>query len=253
MIEFVDVRRQYGQKTAVAGLNLTVASGELFAFLGPNGAGKTTTIKMLVGLLRPTAGHIRVCGFDVGTEARDARRLLSYVPDEPYLYDKLSGREFLRFIVDMYGLDPKLGSERIEREIAAFELTDFVDDLTESYSHGMKQRLVFASAMLHDPAVLVIDEPMVGLDPRSARILKDLLRAKSRAGTTIFLSTHTLGLAEEIADRIGILDHGKLMFLGTVTQLEQELQLHASSLERLFLQLTDSNSTNGTPTQHVDR
>lgn len=253
MIEFVDVRRQYGQKTAVAGLNLTVASGELFAFLGPNGAGKTTTIKMLVGLLRPTAGHIRVCGFDVGTEARDARRLLSYVPDEPYLYDKLSGREFLRFIVDMYGLDPKLGNERIEREIAAFELSNFIDDLTESYSHGMKQRLVFASAMLHDPAVLVIDEPMVGLDPRSARILKDLLRAKSRAGTTIFLSTHTLGLAEEIADRIGILDHGKLMFLGTVTQLEQELQLHASSLERLFLQLTDSNSTNGTPTQHVDR
>ena len=253
MIEFVDVRRQYGQKTAVAGLNLTVASGELFAFLGPNGAGKITTIKMLVGLLRPTAGHIRVCGFDVGTEARDARRLLSYVPDEPYLYDKLSGREFLRFIVDMYGLDPKLGNERIEREIAAFELSNFIDDLTESYSHGMKQRLVFASAMLHDPAVLVIDEPMVGLDPRSARILKDLLRAKSRAGTTIFLSTHTLGLAEEIADRIGILDHGKLMFLGTVTQLEQELQLHASSLERLFLQLTDSNSTNGTPTQHVDR
>ena len=182
MIEFVDVRRQYGQKTAVAGLNLTVGAGELFAFLGPNGAGKTTTIKMLVGLLRPTAGQIRVCGFDVGTAARDARRLLSYVPDEPYLYDKLSGREFLRFIVDMYGLDPKLGGERIEREIAAFELTDFVDDLTESYSHGMKQRLVFASAMLHDPAVLVIDEPMVGLDPRSARILKDLLRAKSRSG-----------------------------------------------------------------------
>lgn len=245
MIEFVDVCRQYDQKTAVAGLNLTVGAGELFAFLGPNGAGKTTTIKMLVGLLRPTAGRIRVCGFDVSTDARDARRLLSYVPDEPYLYDKLSGREFLRFIVDMYGLDPKLGGERIEREIAAFELSDFVDDLTESYSHGMKQRLVFASAMLHDPAVLVIDEPMVGLDPRSARILKDLLRAKSRAGTTIFLSTHTLGLAEEIADRIGILDHGKLMFLGTVTELEQELQLHSTSLEQLFLQLTDGNSTNG--------
>lgn len=245
MIEFVDVSRKYGQKTAVAGLNLTIASGELFAFLGPNGAGKTTSIKMLVGLLRPTAGRIRVCGFDVSSEARDARRLLSYVPDEPYLYDKLSGREFLQFIVDMYGLDPKAGAERIEREIAAFELTDFVDDLSESYSHGMKQRLVFAAAMLHDPAVLVIDEPMVGLDPRSGRILKDLLRAKARGGTTIFLSTHTLALAEEIADRIGILDHGKLMFLGTVTELEQELQLHDSSLERLFLQLTNASTTNG--------
>jgi ABC-2 type transport system ATP-binding protein len=247
MIEFIDVTRVYGPKTAVAGLNLTIASGELFAFLGPNGAGKTTSIKMLVGLLRPTSGNIRVCGFDVGTEASEARRLLSYVPDEPYLYDKLSGREFLRFIVDMYGLDPKTGADRIDREIAAFELSDFVDDLTESYSHGMKQRLVFAAALLHDPAVLVIDEPMVGLDPRSARILKDLLRAKSRAGTTIFLSTHTLGLAEELADRIGILDHGRLMFLGTVTELEHQLQLHESSLEHLFLELTSNHSTNGSP------
>ncbi len=253
MIEFIDVTRTYGPKTAVAGLNLTVNSGELFAFLGPNGAGKTTSIKMLVSLLRPTSGRIRVCEFDVGTESRDARRLLSYVPDEPYLYDKLSGREFLRFIVDMYGLDPKLGADRIDREIAAFELADFVDDLSESYSHGMKQRLIFAAAMLHDPAVLVIDEPMVGLDPRSARILKDLLRKKSREGTTIFLSTHTLGLAEELADRIGILDHGRLMFLGTVSELEQQLQLHESSLERLFLELTSSDVANGVATPHVHR
>jgi ABC-2 type transport system ATP-binding protein len=245
MIEFIDVTRMYGAKTAVSDLNLTIASGELFAFLGPNGAGKTTSIKMLVGLLRPTSGRVRVCGFDVGADARDARRLLSYVPDEPYLYDKLSGREFLRFIVDMYGLDPTLGTDRMDREIAAFELADFVDDLTESYSHGMKQRLVFAAAMLHDPAVLVIDEPMVGLDPRSVRILKDLLRAKSRAGTTVFLSTHTLALAEELADRIGILDRGRLMFLGTVTELEHQLQLHETSLERLFLELTSSDLTNG--------
>lgn len=245
MIEFIDVTRMFGLKKAVSELTLRVDSGELFAFLGPNGAGKTTSIKMLVGLLRPTSGRIRVCGYDVGTDARDARRLLSYVPDEPYLYDKLSGREFLRFIVDMYGLDPKLGRDRIDREIAAFELADFVDDLTESYSHGMKQRLVFAAAMLHDPAVLVIDEPMVGLDPRSARILKDLLRAKSLAGTTVFLSTHTLALAEELADRIGILDRGRLMFLGTVAELEHQLQLHESSLERLFLELTSSDLVNG--------
>lgn len=253
MIEFVDVSRTYGQKLAVSHLNLTIEPGELFAFLGPNGAGKTTTIKMLVGLLRPTSGTIRVCGFDVGAEDRDARRVLSYVPDEPYLYDKLSGREFLRFIVEMYGLDPKLGSERIDREIEAFELAAFIDDFSESYSHGMKQRLVFAAAMLHDPAVLVIDEPMVGLDPRSARILKDLLRAKSRAGTTIFLSTHTLALAEEIADRIGILDRGHLMFLGTVTELEQQLQLHDSSLERLFLEMTSERPEDPLPRVHTPR
>ena len=238
MIEFVDVRRQYGQKTAVAGLNLTVASGELFAFLGPNGAGKTTTIKMLVGLLRPTAGHIRVCGFDVGTEARDARRLLSYVPDEPYLYDKLSGREFLRFIVDMYGLDPKLGNERIEREIAAFELSNFIDDLTESYSHGMKQRLVFASAMLHDPAVLVIDEPMVGLDPRTTRLLKDMLRRRAAGGMCIFMSTHILSMAEQIADRVGIVHQGKLRALGTIDELRRDFARQHTALEDIFLELT---------------
>jgi ABC-2 type transport system ATP-binding protein len=154
----------------------------------------------------------------------------------------------------MYGLDPQLGAERIDREIDTFELANFIDDFTEIYSHGMKQRLVFAAAMLHDPAVLVIDEPMVGLDPRSGRILKDLLRDKSRSGTTIFLSTHTLALAEEIADRIGILDRGRLMFLGTVTELEQELQLHESSLERLFLELTsDSSAESKLPRVHNPR
>jgi ABC-2 type transport system ATP-binding protein len=239
MIELLDVSRKYGEKTAVNRLSLVIPQGELFAFLGPNGAGKTTTIKMLVGLLRPSAGAVRLCGFDLVTQTREAQLRLSYVPDQPHLYDKLTGREFLQFVVDLFGLPRQLGAERIEREIVHFELADFVDDLTESYSHGMKQRLVFASALLHDPQVLVIDEPMVGLDPRSMRVVKDLLREQASHGTTIFMSTHTLDIAEEIADRIGIIVGGQLRFLGTVTELEAQLELEGTSLERLFLTLTD--------------
>jgi ABC-2 type transport system ATP-binding protein len=238
MIEFQSVRRTYGEKVAVAGLDLVIPSGQLFAFLGPNGAGKTTSIKMLVGLLRPSSGSVKVCGFDVVTQTREANRRLGYVPDEPYLYDKLSGREFLEFITNMYGLTPALGRERIEREIDNFSLADFVDDLAESYSHGMKQRLVFAAALLHDPQVLVLDEPMVGLDPRSARMVKDLLTARSQQGMTIFMSTHTLGLAEEIADRIGIVDHGRLRCVGTLAELKRELAFEGTSLEQLFLEVT---------------
>ena len=240
MIELTGLRRTYGEKVAVAGLDLVVHPGELFAFLGPNGAGKTTTIKMLVGLLRPSAGTIRVCGYDVVTHSREANRLLGYVPDEPYLYDKLSGREFLRFITQMYGLSASVGTDRIDREIEHFGLADFVDDLTESYSHGMKQRLVFASTMLHDPQVLILDEPMVGLDPRSARLVKDLLRSKATQGVTVFMSTHTLGIAEEIADRIGIVDHGRMRCLGTFEELRQTLSREQSSLEQLFLDVTAS-------------
>ncbi|MBX7074173.1 MAG: ABC transporter ATP-binding protein [Pirellulales bacterium] len=240
MIEIDQVTRRYGAKVAVEQLSLAIPAGELFAFLGPNGAGKTTTIKMLVGLLRPTTGQIRLSGHDLLSSPRDAHREMSYVPDVPYLYDKLTGREFLQFIADMYGLAPRLASERIAEEIERFELSDFVDNLAESYSHGMKQRLVFASALIHDPRILVIDEPMVGLDPRSARLLKDLLRQKASGGTTIFMSTHTLDVVEEIADRIGVIHRGRLQFLGTIGELKQRLQRHDSSLERLFLELTDS-------------
>lgn len=239
MIEIDNVRKSYGSHEAVRGISLSIAPGELFAFLGPNGAGKTTTIKMLVGLLRPTAGSVAVCGHDVVTHPREANQHLGYVPDEPYLYDKLTGREFLQFIVDMFGLDPAEGRRRIQREIEHFELAKFIDELAETYSHGMKQRVVFASAMLHDPRVLVIDEPMVGLDPRSARLVKDLLRARASAGTTIFMSTHTLGVAEEIADRIGIVTGGKLRFVGTLSELRNERSQQHSNLEQLFLELTD--------------
>jgi ABC-2 type transport system ATP-binding protein len=246
MIEFENVTRSYGCKVAVDGLSFTANHGELFALLGPNGAGKTTTMRMLVGLLRPNAGSIRVCGHDVVAGTRQAAGILGYVPEEPFLYDKLSGREFLEFAAGMRGMDRSLISARIERESQRFEMSDFLDHLTETYSHGMRQRLVFAAAVLHDPSVLVVDEPMVGLDPRSVRTVKDLLRVHTAAGGTVLMSTHTLAIAEEIADRIGILDAGRLRFQGTLPELRQELSSPDASLEPLFLELTNGNHKDAT-------
>ncbi len=238
MIEFDHVTRTYGAKTAVSDLSLAIPRGELFALLGPNGAGKTTSIKILVGLLHPSRGTVRICGHDVVADPRAAHLHVAYVPDEPYLYDKLTGREFLQFIADMFGMPRHLARDRIDREVDCFELTEFLDDLAESYSLGMKQRLVFAAALLHDPDVLVLDEPMVGLDPRSVRIVKDLLAARTREGMTVFMSTHTLAMAEEMAERIGIMVRGKLRFLGTVMELREQFALEATSLEQLYLELT---------------
>ena len=243
MIEYRNVSRNYGRKVAVSDLNLVVPSGEVFAFLGPNGAGKTTSIKMLVGLLRPTSGQLRVCGFDVVSETRQANSRVGFIPDEPYLYDKLTAREFLQFIAGLYGLDDRIGGERIAREIARFELADFVDELCESYSHGMRQRVALAAALLHDPEVLVLDEPTVGLDPRSVRLVKDLLRLRAAVGTTVFMSTHSLSLAEEIADRIGIVDRGRLHCVGTLDELRAESASERLSLEQLFLKLTASHNS----------
>jgi ABC-2 type transport system ATP-binding protein len=241
MIEFRNVSRNYGRKVAVSELDLVVPSGEIFAFLGPNGAGKTTSIKMLVGLLRPSVGEVRVCGFDVVSECRQANSRVGYIPDEPYLYDKLTGREFLLFIAGMYGLDGRAAADRMAREIARFELDDFVDDLCESYSHGMKQRVALAAALLHDPEVLVLDEPTVGLDPRTIRLVKDLLRGRAAAGTTVFMSTHSLSLAEELADRLGIVDRGRLRCAGTMSELRAQVASEDSTLERLFLKFTSAD------------
>jgi ABC-2 type transport system ATP-binding protein len=238
MIDFEGVSRAYGTKEAVRDLSLTIPSGELFALLGPSGAGKTTSIKMLVGLLQPSRGRVCVCGHDVVRNPRAANQRLGYVPDEAILYDKLSGREFLWFIADMFGMNRTVATARIEDEIKAFELGEFVDDLAESYSLGMKQRLVFAAALLHAPEVLVLDEPMVGLDPRTVRIVKDLIRSRTRDGMTVFMSTHTLAMAEELADRVGIMVKGSLQFLGTVSELRQQLEGEDLSLEDLYLQLT---------------
>ncbi len=244
-IELAHVTRKYGAKVAVAGLDLAVPQGELFAFLGPNGAGKTTTIRMLAGLLRPTSGTVRVGGYDVTAHPREAAGLMGYVPDEPFLYDKLTGREFLEFIAEIRGMGRAQAAAEIARQSEQFELGGFLDDRTESYSHGMKQRLVFASVLLHDPPVLVVDEPMVGLDPKSVRLVKDLMRARAAAGKTVFMSTHTLALAEEIADRIGIVNHGRLEFLGNLDQLREGLPSQHKSLEQLFLELTAGG--NGQP------
>ncbi len=222
VICFDNVTRAFGGKTAVDRLTLQIARGELFALLGPNGAGKTTTIKMLVGLLRPSAGEIRVCGLDVLAQRRQASQFLGYIPEESFLYDKLSGREFLEFAAEMRGLRNADQRARIARECERFDLGEFLDDLVETYSHGMKQRLVFAAALLHDPPALVVDEPMVGLDPRSMRVAKDLLRSRADAGAAILMLTHTLSIAEEIADRIGIVNGGRLHFLGTVAELQRE-------------------------------
>jgi len=238
MIELNDVTKRYGAKVAVDGLTLQVGAGELFAFLGPNGAGKTTTIKLICGLLFPTSGTIRVGGFDLEKEGDRARQLISYVPDQPYLYEKLTGREFLQFIADMYGLPRRQGLERMEEMIDLFDLRDFVDDLTERYSHGMRQRTVFAAALLHEPRILIVDEPTVGLDPRSVRLLKDLLRREADRGTTVFLSTHSLDVAEKLAGRIGIVEHGRLICCGTLNSLRAQAALDGS-LEDVFLILTE--------------
>ncbi|MGC4005377.1 MAG: ABC transporter ATP-binding protein [Pirellulales bacterium] len=238
MIEFIHVRRTYGDKVAVADLTLTIAPGEVFAYLGPNGAGKTTTIKMLVGLLRPTLGTVRVCGFDVVQQSRQSHRLIGYVPDEPYLYDKLTGREFLWFVGEVHGFKRDNIRTRVERQVKRFELDEFVDILTENYSHGMKQRVAFAAAMLHDPAVVIVDEPMVGLDPRSAKLVKTLLKELAGEGKSVLMSTHSLSVAEQIADRIGIIEGGKLHFEGTVSQLRSAMGDEGTALEELYLRFT---------------
>jgi ABC-2 type transport system ATP-binding protein len=241
MIELTDVTKRYGNKLAVDGLTLRVETGELFAFLGPNGAGKTTTIKIMCGLLFPTQGAVRIGGFDLRTDGDKARRQIAFVPDTPYLYEKLTGREFLQFIADMYGMPRQTGKERIAAMIDLFSLTDFVDDLTERYSHGMRQRTVFAGALLHGPKVLIVDEPTVGLDPKSIRLLKDLLRAEARRGTTVFLSTHSLDVAQELADRIGIINRGRLIGCGTLEALRKQAD-RTGTLEDVFLQLTEEEA-----------
>ena len=243
IIETKHLRKVFGDKVALDDLNLAVEEGEIFAFLGPNGAGKTTTIKILAGLLRPTSGCASIAGHDLATDGLQARTLISYVPDEPFLYEKLTAREFLRLIGELYRMPPDKLEARIDDVMRLFELSEFIDHLTEGYSHGMKQRTVIAAALLHEPRVLVIDEPMVGLDPRSVRKVKDTLNELSRnQKMTVFMSTHTLSMAEESADRIGILNNGKLIAVGTLPEIKAYC-LSATGqdkerLEDIFLHLT---------------
>lgn len=240
MLRFDNVTRTYGSRVAVDCLNLHVDRGELFALLGHNGAGKTTTIKMLVGLLRPSSGAIYVGPYNVVDNPREVSRLIGYVPDLPFLYDKLSGREFLRFVADMYGMADAAAAEAVAREADRFQLNDFLDQLTESYSHGMRQRTVFAAALLHEPELLVVDEPMVGLDPHSIRLVKDLLKSYAESGKIVLMSTHTLEVAEAICDRVGVMKSGKVVFEGKVEEMRLLNPNAGQSLESLYLAMMDS-------------
>ncbi|TWU27276.1 ABC transporter ATP-binding protein [Bythopirellula polymerisocia] len=245
MIHFEDVTRTFGNRTAVERLNLSVGKGELVALLGHNGAGKTTSIKMLVGLLQPSFGQVKVGPYVVSESMREASRLIGYVPDQPFLYDKLSAREFLEFVGELYGLTASEVRTAVQREVERFQLGEFMDRLTESYSHGMRQRTVFAAALIHEPEVLVVDEPMVGLDPQCIRLVKDFLRAYADNGKTVLMSTHTLGIAEEIADRVAVMNSSRLVFEGTVAQLRERVPGVLGTLESLYLALTDVSVFDG--------
>jgi ABC-2 type transport system ATP-binding protein len=239
VIQTRSLTKTFGNLVAVSNLDLDVPQGEFFAFLGPNGAGKTTTIKMLAGLLKPTSGSATVGGFDMQKEPELAKAQLAYVPDFPFTYDKLTSVEFMQFVGDIFGLEQDDIDIRTEDLFDRFHLQDYRHELTENLSHGTRQRLVISSALLHEPRVLVIDEPMVGLDPMHARIVKDEFKARSKAGMTIFLSTHQLSVAEELADRIGIINRGQLIALGTVEQL-RAMSAEKGALENVFLSLVDA-------------
>jgi len=237
LIELCNLVKKYGEKAAVDDVSLDVYGGEIFGFLGPNGAGKTTTIKGLVGLLQPTSGSVRVSGFDVQREPIPAKAASGYVPDEPNLYAKLTARELLRFVGDLYGVDAGQVDRRSEEMLRLFDLSQVADDTVDSYSHGMRQKASLAAALVHDPKVLVLDEPTVGLDPKSARLIKDILRQLADRGAAVFLSTHILEIAERMCDRIGIINQGRLIAAGTMDELRR-VGKGESRLEDIFLSLT---------------
>lgn len=238
LIKTVGLVKKFGDKAAVNGVNLDVCGGEIFGFLGPNGAGKTTTIKMICGLLRPTSGTALVGGFDIQQQAIQAKSILGYVPDEPMLYDKLSAREFLSFVADLYNVSAKQAERRAEELLKLFDLADDANNLIESFSHGMRQKTAIAGALMHDPKVLVLDEPTIGLDPKSARLIKDILRQLAERGAAVFLSTHILEIAERMCDRIGIINNGELIAVGTMDELRSLDKTNQTSLEDIFLSLT---------------
>jgi ABC-2 type transport system ATP-binding protein len=242
MIELKSLTKRYGSFTAVDALDLTVPKGELFGFLGPNGAGKTTTLRMIAGILRPSSGTVRIADVDVSADPMAAKSILGYIPDRPYIYEKLTGSEFLRFVAGLYSQNGKQIEHRGRELLTLFDLDEWRDELVESYSHGMRQKLIISSAFIHKPDVIVVDEPMVGLDPKAARILKDLFREYTRRGHTIMMSTHTLEVAETMCDRIGIIQAGKIRALGTMDELRAESTTGAEGLEDIFLKLTGENA-----------
>lgn len=242
MIRLADVTKTFKAFRAVDQLSLEVGEGTIFGFLGPNGAGKTTTIKMMAGILQPTSGRIFINGIDLSREPTAAKRLIGFIPDRPFLYEKLTGREFLRFVAGLYGMKRRESlRSRIESVLALFDLLHWGDELVESYSHGMKQRLIMAAALLHEPRVLIVDEPMVGLDPQGARLVKDIFQDEARKGTTVFMSTHSLDVAQEVCCEVGIIQAGKLIARGSTGDLGKMAGMEGS-LESIFLKLTKGNT-----------
>ena len=237
MIRTEHLTKRFGALTAVNDLNLSIGPGEFFAFVGPNAAGKTTTIKLLAGLLKPTAGRAFIGGYDIQEEPTRARQLISYVPDFPFLYDKLKPMEFMLLVGELYGMDRPQILRAGQELFDVLQLGEARDQLIENLSHGTRQRVAIASALLHNPRVIIIDEPMVGLDPRSTRVVKDLLKSRAQQGVAVFLSTHVLQVAEELADRIGILNRGRLIAIGTMSEL-REASGEMGALEDTFLALT---------------
>jgi len=238
MIELKSLTKKYGDYKAVDDLNLYVQKGEIFGFIGPNGAGKTTTIKMIGGILAPSAGTINIAGIDIQQEPEKAKGKIGFIPDRPYLYEKLTGREFLKFTADLYGVPDDVFSQKAQQNLEMFSLADWSDELIESYSHGMKQRLIMSAALLHDPEVIIVDEPMVGLDPMAIMMVKDLFQRLAHEGVTVFMSTHTLAVAEEICERIGVINRGQLIASGTTADLRREANATDADLEKVFLNLT---------------
>jgi len=242
VIRVANLRKHYGRLAAVESLNLEVPAGQIFGFLGPNGAGKTTTIRVMMGILKPTSGQVFLGGYDVEREPEQAKAIAGFIPDRPFIYEKLSAWEFLDFIGKLHRLSPQRLQKRIPELLEHFELSPWQDELAESFSHGMKQRLVLCAALIHEPRILIIDEPMVGMDPKGARSLKDLFRFLAEKGTTVFLSTHSISVAEEICHRIGIIHKGRLIACGTMEDLHALAQTKDGTLENVFLELPTEQS-----------
>ncbi|MBC8391955.1 MAG: ABC transporter ATP-binding protein [Deltaproteobacteria bacterium] len=243
MIELKNLTKKYVDFVAVDNLNLLVPKGEIFGFLGPNGAGKTTTIKMMGGINAPTSGSIIICGINMETDPEAAKNKIGFIPDRPYLYEKLTGMEFLKFTADLYGLEEDGFQHKAEDLLKTFSLFDWSDELIEAYSHGMKQRLVMSAALIHDPEVIIVDEPMVGLDPVAIKMVKNLFKRLAAEGVTIFMSTHTLKVAEEICHRIGIIHKGSLIETGTPEDLMRKANTSERDLEEVFIRLTEEEAS----------
>jgi ABC-2 type transport system ATP-binding protein len=242
MIKLENLTKRFGDIVAVNNLNLSISEGEIFGFIGPNGAGKTTTLRMMGGIIAPSEGSVMIDGINMADHPEDAKRKIGFIPDSPFLYEKLTGMEFLKFTADLHNIEDRLFDEGAEILLKQFSLHHWADELIESYSHGMKQRLIISAAVLHNPKVIVVDEPMVGLDPAGIRMVKDLFQSLAKKGKTVFMSTHTLAVAENVCHRLGVIHKGSLIATGTIEELRLKAQVREADLEEVFLILTEGES-----------